>query len=87
MNYSDEKEIVGFIQGSFRAIGGFGEVQDVYIPIFQFNTYMDLGLMSQFSYERRIKDYASWGLASKWYAFPKSEKYITTLSAFIGFKF
>jgi hypothetical protein len=68
-------------------LGGFAQIQDATIPIFQYDTYMDLGLMSQFSYEKRIKEYVSLGFVSKWYAFPKSEKYITTLSAFIGFKF
>jgi hypothetical protein len=86
-NYHDEKEIVGFIQGRFRAGGGWSEIQDASIPLFQYDTYLDLGVLSQLGYERRVKDNLSLGLVSKWYVFPKSEKYMTTFSVFIDFKF
>jgi hypothetical protein len=86
-NYHDEKEIVGFIQGRFRASGGWSEIQDASIPLFQYDTYLDLGVLSQLGYERRVKDNLSLGLVSKWYVFPKSEKYMTTFSVFIDFKF
>lgn len=86
LTFNDEKEIVGVLKGDFSAVIGVN-LKNTSIPIFQYDTYIDLGFQPQLKYRYQLKEKMSVGLTNKYYCYPISNRYIFTLAAFMGFEF
>ena len=86
LTFSDEKEIVEVIKGDFRAIIGLN-LKNVSIPVFQYDTYLDVGFQPQIRYRYQLKEKMNIGLTNKYHCYPISNRYVFTLAAFLSFEF
>ncbi len=87
LTFNDEKEIVEMLKGDFYFPLNNITISNVLIPIFKYDTYIDLGFQPQIEYQYHINERLSIGLLNKYYCYPKSSRYVTTLSTFINFNF
>lgn len=87
LTFNDEKEIVEMLKGDFYSPLFKEPISNVLIPIFKYDTYIDLGFQPQIEYHYQIKKRMSIGLLNKYYCYPKSSRYLATLSAFMNFYF
>ena len=84
--YHDESEIVEWLQGDFDP--GFGDkLTNAMFPVFQYDTYIDVGIIPQFEFQKKLKHNIIVGLSSKLYYFPKSNNSLLNLEGFISVGF
>ena len=86
LNFHDEKTIFKLIKGSAPSILGDDSV-DAYFPIIRYDSYIDLGASLQAIYQHDVSEKLSIGLHLRFYAYPLSDNYLMSLSAFIGRRF
>jgi hypothetical protein len=86
ITYHDEMELVQWINADFKS--PFSRpLTDSYFPVFQYDTYLDLGIVYQMEVQKIIKDRITLGISSKFYYFPKSTNSLLTLQGIVGIAF
>lgn len=86
LTFNDEKEIVEIIKGDFRGVLPL-DLKNISIPVFQYDTYLDVGFQPQIRYRYQLKEKMNIGLTNKYYCYPISNRYVLTLAAFLSFEF
>ena len=87
LTFNDEKEIVEMLKGDFYFPFNNVTISNVLIPIFEYDTYVDVGFQPQIEYHYQLNKRMSVGLLNKYYCYPKSSRYVATFSTFINFNF
>jgi len=87
LDYHDEKEIVQFIKGDLEEILSRTTYENIYLPIQQYDTYLNVGLLLRGLYTYQINEKLSTGLHTRLYLFPDGKDYFMSFSPFLGFKF
>lgn len=86
VTYHDESEIVQWIEGDFSNPFA-GKLTKAMFPVFQYDTYIDVGVVPQVELQFKLKRNIMTGLSSKLYYFPKSSNALLNLEVFIGVGF
>ncbi len=87
ITFVDEKVISELIEGKKFVAPLQNDINDFLIPIFRYDTYIDIGLKLQLQYQFQINEKMLVGCSAKNYWFPKSKTVFWSLSPTISFKF
>ena len=87
ITFRDEKLITELVKAKVFKSPLQNDVNNLIIPIFQYDSYIDLGLLLSLRYEYALKEKLVIGCNTNLYLFPKSKTAFWTLTPFIGFKF
>lgn len=87
LTFNDEMVIAELVEGAkFESPFSFDLINPL-IPIFRYDTYIDLGVLPQIGYSYQFKEKIGIVFTHKYYIFTKSKKYFTTLEAAINIRF
>lgn len=87
ISYFDKMELVDLIKADFTNDFLKVELKNYNFPVFQFDTFLDIGIMPFITYNYEINNKFSIGCTAKFFGFPKSESGFWTLSPLISYKF
>ncbi len=87
LTFNDEMVVDELVEGLQFKSPAQNDVINVLIPVFRFDTYIDLGILPQIEYNYKLKEKINIGLTNKYYIFPKSKKIFTTLDCSINIQF
>lgn len=84
--YHDEMELVQWVNADFKA-PFLRPLTDAMFPIFQYDSYVDLGIVAQFDLQKTLKNRITFGVSSKAYYFPKTTNSLLNIAGIIGVAF
>jgi hypothetical protein len=87
LTFNDELELKELIRAkSFKNVFDF-QSKNFQIPVFQYDTYIDLGFTPQLDYSFQLPNGVKTGVVSKLYCYPKSGRYVLAIAPFLNFQF